>query len=208
LEKSFKIDPKSKLPVTANYGDTGSGAFGKNVLFGVPLALSRLQNSIPVVIAQTIEYLADYIQEEGILRLAGGANEIKKIKTAYNSGENPKLNEYDCNAVGGALKAYLRELPIPLIIMTQGLKEASDMTDAEPQVAKIAEELKKIPELHQWAVSCLFGYLSQIASNAEKNKMSSANLAIVFRPTLKLPDAIIICLIDNFEAISAAMSWS
>ena len=82
------------------------------------------------------------------------------------------------------------------------------MSDVNAQVAKIAEELKKIPDVHQWAVSCLFGYLSLVAANAETNKMSPANLAIVFRPTLKLPDALIICLIDNFEAISTAMGWS
>ena len=43
----------------------------------------------------------------------------------FQKGEHPNLSEYDCNAVGGVLKAYLRELPIPLVIMTQGLKEAS-----------------------------------------------------------------------------------
>jgi len=206
---SFNISMSpSKLPVNGNYGNTGANAFGKNVVFGVPLAISRLKNNIPIVIAETIENLNNYIQEQGILRLAGGANEIKKLKSVYNTGESPNLSEYDCNAVGGALKSYLRELPIPLLIMTQGLKEASDMSDPSSQIEKIVEEIKKIPDIHQRSISCLFGYLNQVAANSETNKMSSSNLAIVFRPTLKLSDAIIICLIDNYSTIAEAMGWA
>jgi len=193
--------PKS-LPTVANYANTGN-VFGKNVVFGVPLALSRVENDLPVVIYQTITHLFDYVNEEGILRLAGAAQDIKELKNAYNNGQTPDLTKYDCHAVGGALKNYLRELPISLLIMTQGFKEAIDNNDLD----LFCKELQAIPQIHQSTIQYLFQLLNQISSNSAVNKMPAPNLAIVFRPTLKLSDNVLVLLIDRYPEIASKMGW-
>ena len=52
----------------------------------------------------------------GIYRMSGKVEEITLVKDSFNSGHDPKLNNFqDINAITGALKSFLRSLPTPLI---------------------------------------------------------------------------------------------
>ena len=61
--------------------------------------------------SQSAEY-----EEEGLYRVSGLTSEILELKEKFDSGDKIDFSRYtDINVVCGAVKLYLRELPIPII---------------------------------------------------------------------------------------------
>lgn len=90
--------------------------------FGIDLTtfLTAHKAELPFVVTKCVSQVeARGLTSEGIYRLNGFADEIEAIKMAFDEGgEKTDLNMEKCpnvNVITGALKLYLRVLPIPLI---------------------------------------------------------------------------------------------
>ncbi len=71
---------------------------------------------IPVIVEVLLHYLQQKgLYTEGIFRLSGSAERIQELKEVFNRGEIPTLGENDVHNAAGLLKAFLRELPEPLL---------------------------------------------------------------------------------------------
>jgi len=180
---------------TSNYVPSGR-------TFHVPLEEVKLQHNVPIVVEQAIQYLEQKgVQSEGILRLSGNSTETKKFRDQYDAGQPVDLSSCsDMNSIGGLLKLFFRELPRAILANTDAIKRSNEM-DEEAAIEVLKEELTNIPELNYFTMKRLFGFLYLIAYNADHNKMSSTNLAIVFQPTLHISQQLIMTLIDRYNEI-------
>jgi hypothetical protein len=92
-------------------------------VFGVPLdvIVEREKSHIPLVILKCIEAVEEYgLDAVGIYRTAGNSNQIQKMKAFFDM-DCRKVNLHDVefrsdvHSIAALLKAYLRELPEPLL---------------------------------------------------------------------------------------------
>lgn len=129
-------------------------------IFGIDLTtiVQVHKCQVPFIIIKCVQEVEKRgLQQEGIYRISGFADEIETLKLALDKeGEKTDMSEssYSVNVVTGTLKLYLRLLPIPLVtfqaypifIATTKEKSEADM------VQKLKEAVKTLPAAH---LSCL-----------------------------------------------------
>ncbi|OCB86855.1 RhoGAP-domain-containing protein [Sanghuangporus baumii] len=96
---------------TACTGEVESGVDG----------LSLEGRSLPALVARCAQHIVKWgVQEEGLFRISGRSTHIAKLRAEFDSGADYDLREcgpgeIDPHAVSSIFKAYLRELPEPLL---------------------------------------------------------------------------------------------
>ncbi|XP_067118575.1 rho GTPase-activating protein 44-like isoform X2 [Centruroides vittatus] len=164
--------------------------FPQKPVFGCSLEehLRISDRQIAWVIESCVGFLLEFgISEEGLFRIAGSSSKMKKLKNAFDAGV-VDMAEYirDPHAVAGVLKSYLRELPEPL--MTFALYDewmaAAKITEQESRLQALHLVVSKLPEQYFNNLKYVVKFLAVLATNAEINKMSPQNIAIVMAPNL------------------------
>ncbi|TRY93305.1 hypothetical protein DNTS_010856 [Danionella cerebrum] len=120
---------------------------------------------------------------------------IKEIE--HRDGEKADISTTiypDINIITGALKLYLRDLPIPVITYDVYPKfiEAAKINDPDSRLEAFHEALLQLPPAHYETLRYLMNHLKRtqalLVTLCEKeNFMNSENLGIVFGPTLMRP---------------------
>lgn len=169
----------------------------KNIpVYAVPLGqlmyISYTEFEIPDVFLDCDRTLraGDALRQEGIFRISGQMDELQAIKKGYDIGQPVDLSGYSCHSVSGALKLFFRELPEALMtyaLYTPLLKTVS-MPDDGQRVAATMEILRHMPPHNAALLKMLMSLL--VATNVHQavNLMTTANLGIVFGPTLLRPE--------------------
>ncbi|KAL7033688.1 hypothetical protein ACKWTF_007679 [Chironomus riparius] len=161
-------------------------------IFGIDLTtiVQAHKSHIPFVITKCVQEVEKRgLQQEGIYRISGFADEIETLKLALDKeGEKTDMSEssYNINVITGTLKLYLRLLPIPLItfqaypVFITATKEKSE-TEI---VQKLRDAVKTLPTAHLNCFKYIITHLNRVAAHQAVNKMTEHNLATVFAPTL------------------------
>ncbi|CAH0551555.1 unnamed protein product [Brassicogethes aeneus] len=190
-------------------------------VFGIELTtfLSAHKAEIPFVVTKSVaEVEARGLTIEGIYRLNGFADEIDAIKLAFDKyGEKADLSieKYaNVNAITGALKLYLRILPVPLITFEVHplLIDAIQHKKQDLVLSSIVHALLSLPKGHYDTLKFMMEHLNRVARHSALNKMTESNLATVFAPTLilhpnmNLPDVrsdinLLEILITHYESV-------
>lgn len=147
---------------------------------------------VAVVIRVCVRRLIEVgLYEEGLLRVAGSALKVRRLKNAFDAGlvTSERLaaaEEYDAHVVAGALKCYLRELPEPLLThMLHGdWLEAVRQPDHHQRLRALWRVASRLPKAQQNNLSFLVQFLALVAANVAHNKMTPGNLATVVAPNL------------------------
>ncbi|XP_030628099.1 rho GTPase-activating protein 19-like [Chanos chanos] len=193
-----EVDPK--LP-------TASGFFrsfnflkrkGKGVVFGAPLTEEGIAQ-----IYQLIEYLGRNLHVEGLFRVPGNSLRQQALREMLNSGVDIDLEtgDYHPNDVASVLKAFLGELPEPLLTHRHyhaHLKIAdltlfdekgnkTSLPDKDRQIEALQLLLTLLPPVNRSLLKLLLDLLYQTAKQQDKNKMSALNLALMFAPHIIWP---------------------
>ncbi|EJD03139.1 RhoGAP-domain-containing protein [Fomitiporia mediterranea MF3/22] len=77
--------------------------------------------SLPALVVRCAQHIVKWgVQEEGLFRISGRSTHVSKLRAEFDSGADYDLREcgpgeIDPHAVSSILKAYLRELPEPLL---------------------------------------------------------------------------------------------
>ncbi|KAG7227596.1 hypothetical protein INR49_005411 [Caranx melampygus] len=127
---------------------------------------------------------------EGLYRVSGFSDSVEEVKMAFDKdGEKADIsvNAYeDINIITGALKLYLRDLPIPIISYDAYPRfiEAAKLTDPEKKLEAFREALDLLPPSHCETLKYLMAHLKRVTQNEKFNLMNAENLAIIFGPTL------------------------
>ncbi|CAM4698541.1 unnamed protein product [Leuciscus chuanchicus] len=133
------------------------------------------------------------LKSEGLYRVSGFTDHIEDVRLAFDrDGEKADIsaNTYsDINIIAGALKLYLRDLPIPVITYDVYSKfiQAAKITDPDSRLEAVHDGLLQLPPAHYEALRYLMTHLKRVTMYEKDNYMNSENLGIVFGPTLMRP---------------------
>ncbi|XP_042866805.1 rho GTPase-activating protein 100F-like isoform X6 [Penaeus japonicus] len=202
---ALKIEPRGTLYLKLRYTPPRQAflrtpASRKNALFGVDLDTVSNRESgggtVPLLIARCVaEVERRGLDIIGLYRLCGSATKKRLLRDAFE--RNPRLvdlssdNVPDINVITGILKDYLRELPEPLFTkcLYQMLVDALTVMlpdDPEGNAKLMFSILDCLPKVNRMTLFLLMDHLRLVASQSERNKMTTQNLAICFGPVLML----------------------
>ncbi|KAH8815377.1 hypothetical protein F5884DRAFT_851854 [Xylogone sp. PMI_703] len=185
-------------------------------VFGAPLAEAVRYNhpvdvriELPAVVYRCIEYLdsKDAASEEGIFRLSGSNVVIRQLRERFNvEGDVNLVNDeqyYDIHAVASLLKLYLRELPTTILTRELHLEflAVTELQDMPAKIHALNILVHRLPRVNKSLLQYLAGFLINIVSHSDTNKMTVRNVGIVFSPTLNIPAPVFALFLQQFEAI-------
>jgi len=159
-------------------------------MFGVPLEelmsqTNEVGRDIPSFFENSMEFiLANAIDEEGIFRLSGSANDIEKMKIKADQGLELQFHGIPYHNVSGILKLFMRSLPAPIVTYDlYGLVLASAKMEPRSEKVRCTKAiLEKMPAYNKYFLQYLMRSLAQITQHVAKNKMTPYNLSIIFGP--------------------------
>ncbi|XP_034296229.1 rho GTPase-activating protein 8 [Pantherophis guttatus] len=161
--------------------------------FGVSLQYLSAKNKgelIPPVMNQTVAYLKKRgLKTEGLFRRSAGIKSIQEIQKLYNQGKTVDFDDYgDIHIPGVILKAFLRELPEPLLTFPM-YDQIIQITGVESslRVTRCKEIVHRLPEHNYVVLKFLMCFLHMVSQETIFNKMTSSNLACVFGLNLIWP---------------------
>jgi len=161
--------------------------------FGVTLEwiAENHQTSVPPIMIKIIDFLSqpDCLEVEGIFRRSVAVTTVRDLQTKIDKGENVDFqfsNHQDVHTAAVLLKTFLRELSHPL--MTYQLHESivhfTDVSKERRLTYCKDLVIKKLPDLNYVVLKFLIEFLSLVVDRCDMNKMTAANLAVVFGPNL------------------------
>lgn len=130
---------------------------------------------------------------EGLYRVPGSSNEIKKWQRRFDEELDIDLFEqddlYDINIIGSMLKSWLRELPDELFPKAAQDRIArqcqpNNPPDTVPQL--LIDELSNLSPFNYYLLFAITCHLSLLLAHSDKNKMNFQNLCICFQPCMKI----------------------
>ncbi|XP_028986053.1 beta-chimaerin isoform X4 [Betta splendens] len=133
------------------------------------------------------------MKSEGLYRVSGFSEHIEDVRLAFDrDGDKADIsaNAYaDINIIAGALKLYLRDLPIPVITFDLYSKfiQAAKIPIADARLEAVHEGLLQLPPAHYETLRYLMAHLKRVTMFEKDNFMNAENLGIVFGPTLMQP---------------------
>lgn len=146
-------------------------------------------DDVPIPIVHAIEFLNNKgLRVEGVYRVPGNLRIVDLLKKRYDAGETPDLTEYDAYVISGLVKNYFSSLPDPLMTyeLYDSFLSAQALRDRDQRLKSVQALIQSplMPPENRKTLARLVAHLRIVADNAEHNKMSLANLSIVFGPTL------------------------
>ncbi|KAI5106123.1 beta-chimaerin [Silurus meridionalis] len=133
------------------------------------------------------------LKSEGLYRVSGFTEHIDDVRLAFDrDGEKADISATaypDINTITGALKLYLRDLPIPVITYNVYSKfiQAAKINDPDTRLEAIHDGLLQLPPAHYETLRYLMTHLKRVTMYEKENLMNAENLGIVFGPTLMQP---------------------
>lgn len=113
------------------------------------------------------------------------------------SGRDPlagsNQSKLDVAAVASTLKAYFRELNVPLFPTDkyQDFISCTRLEDSQSRLDALTATIYSLPKQVLSVMRFLFRFLHRVSQHDAENKMGTANLALVFGPTLtRAPDSL------------------
>ncbi|KAJ5063874.1 GTPase activating protein [Bipolaris maydis] len=159
-----------------------------NPIFGVTLEeLFRRDGSpVPIIVYQCIQAVDLYgLEVEGIYRIPGTSSHIQQMKALFDS----ESFQHDVNSVAGLLKQFFRELPDPLLTREFYGKyiEAARIDDDTMRRDSMHALINALPDPNYATLRALALHLHRVQQSSEINRMSTANLAICWAPSIMGP---------------------
>ena len=156
-------------------------------VFGVPLRCAA-----PRILCDCISFIeAHGLKTEGIFRVPGQQDTVDSLRAAFEKDENRNvLGEMSCenHDVATLFKTYFRMLPEPLLPISHYdmLMESvrTEHKSKEDLVAAVMNVARDIPSPQRECLGLIIHFLKKVATYSEINKMTPANLATCFAPSL------------------------
>lgn len=171
-------------------------------LFGVTLdklvgggGAGTSQRLPPIIerLITTIELVGLYT--EGLYRKSGVSSRVQQLKKmleeeSASSKEGATnvvdLQEQPVHVLTAVLKAFLRELPQPLLTYERydDFLRAADIVDNKERVSSLMALVQELPPHHFDLLERLVFHLTRVALNEKSNRMGPNALSIVFAPCI------------------------
>lgn len=184
------IEHDRRVNRTVNEPATNCSSWGSVQQFGVTVEwiVENHNASIPPIMSSIVRFLSspDCLETEGIFRRSANAAVVKELQAKINRGEVVEFESSDVHIAAVLLKSFLRELKEPLltfqlfdnVIHFNNLPRESKLVYVQDLV------IKKLPDQNYVILKFLVEFLSLVVDRCDMNKMTGANLAVVFGPNL------------------------
>ncbi|KAK5584730.1 hypothetical protein RB653_006347 [Dictyostelium firmibasis] len=191
IKEKEKKEKKSNKKKNQEVDNSNNNINNSKRVFGGSLPF-LYEEELPTILVQTIEYLEQFgLETAGIFRENGSLASIQSYRSLYDNDKPVNFPPHEAHVVASLLKAYLRELKVPLCTF-----EHYDMFIACESVAdeKVKVELLKkviahLPPYNRKVMKYIFSFLQKVVENSNINKMTPDALSIVFLPTILRPQA-------------------
>ncbi|KJE95095.1 chimerin 1 [Capsaspora owczarzaki ATCC 30864] len=156
--------------------------FGTDLTFIVVVSESRY----PILVEKCINEVAKRgMHEEGIYRISPSASEVQALRDAFERDHTTAdvSSVADINVVSALLKAYIRELPNPLIpfeFFDRFLATAKSSQTPAEQLIEYQKHIADLPAPHYETLKFLMSHLNDVVAQSAVNKMNASNLGVVF----------------------------
>lgn len=183
----------AKSPVQAVEQQAGGQIFG--------VALDELCAkdgcSVPLLVVQCIEYLeVNGLDTAGIFRVTPSNKKLDQFRSALERGEDPFRNGFaqSCgpHVVAGILKAFVRELPDPLLcgrLWKIWLKIGS-IEDSVLRLRLSRLLITVLPTNSRHTLRAIVDLLKKVSVHAATSLMDAKNLATCFGPSICRPPGV------------------
>jgi len=159
-------------------------------LFGVSLKelYNEEEGKFPKVLEDILSYLEAHAEStEGIFRVSGGKHTVDSLKDAINSGATPDVSEtLDPHTIPALFKAFLRELPDPLIPYSHlaGFMDLVTIEELQERMTKTDKMIQNLPPAHQYLMVRVLALGNKISEAKSVTKMDTNNIAVVLGPNI------------------------
>jgi len=155
---------------------------------------THTENPIPLNF-ELVQHVLNYIESkalllEGIYRISGAQLEVRKLCRSFENDYMNQLNSLlNPHVACSALKLYFREMIPPLIPfdLYEQYLQTSDITDESKRLEVTRQCIQALPTENRNVMQLLVRHLVLVSKNAEINKMTIPNLAIVIGPAILKP---------------------
>ncbi len=169
---------------------------GPAPLYARPLAelAEREGHSVPTAVERMFaEVEARGLREQGIYRISGSKSAVENLRTAWDQQPAESIDlstgEFsDVHTIAGAIKAWLRELPEPLITFdSYDALIATNAMENDDRLYAMRDIIWKMPKCHFDVLRRTAEHLARVVEEGEINKMLAHNVALVFGTSLLNP---------------------
>ncbi|GAB1609267.1 rho GTPase-activating protein 24-like [Argonauta hians] len=178
------------------YGPNGGAIFGQclkeTMLYEHNSGCGR---KVPYITEACVNFLEKHgLETEGVYRLAGRIVLIKELQESFDTGVaiNLEDSEADVHTVASLLKLYLRELPdsiIPSEYFQKFMGIAYEAVDKhknqdEEFIPRLTDAVNILEVDNYNILKYLCRHLYKVSQHSDVNKMTLANLSMVFGPNI------------------------
>ncbi|EGC30840.1 hypothetical protein DICPUDRAFT_89900 [Dictyostelium purpureum] len=148
---------------------------------------------IPLVLSKAFEYLLKHLDSEGLFRVPGSNKEVSLLKFRIEDGEVDFSDVLIPYNICGLISTFFKELPEPLIpydYYNEAI-EIPKLGTKDKYIVGLRTLVLSLPPANLCLLKKLLEFLLQVDKKSEVNKMTIANLSIIFGATLlKDPDTL------------------
>ncbi|XP_045523414.1 uncharacterized protein LOC123713667 isoform X2 [Pieris brassicae] len=185
LKKFFAKRPAMEVLVKKGiYKD--EPVFGRDLDEVCPLTSPRVPEFVKACVKE-IESSEENMCTDGLYRASGNLSQVQKIRLEVDQNNFTVIeNTTDIHVLTGSLKLFFRELKEPLIpcSMFQRVLDACSLRPRETRVKEFRDIVQALPQCNRDTLKFILEHLLKVTEYSERNRMHTANLAIVFGPTL------------------------
>ncbi len=161
-------------------------------LMGVSLVeLARINNQRPPLL---VEACIDQLMQvapgtEGLFRLSGQQDDVEQLVSDFQFNRSPPLESLSAHVVAGALKQFLRELPVPLLTwdLHDAFCAAAQKRNHNDLIDALQKCILKLPTMHQVVLEMLLGLAEAIDAASDISLMNAKNLSVALTPSILQP---------------------
>ena len=138
---------------------------------------------IPYVLYYIIKQLQDRNANStnGIFKVLGNKGVTNDILVEVNT-KMEAISRGDVNVLANLLKIWLKELPNPIVPI-----EMNDDFIRAAKQNRFRTFIEKLPQVHRLTLLYIIGFLQDVYSHADENKMEKSELATIFGPCIVNP---------------------
>ncbi|XP_022120751.2 uncharacterized protein LOC110997082 isoform X2 [Pieris rapae] len=185
LKKFFAKRPAMEVLVKKGiYQD--EPVFGRDLDEVCPLTSPRVPEFVKACVRE-IESSEENMCTDGLYRASGNLSQVQKIRLEVDQNNFSVIeNTTDIHVLTGSLKLFFRELKEPLIpcSMFQRVLDACSLRPRETRIKEFRDIVQALPQCNRDTLKFILEHLLKVTEYSERNRMHTANLAIVFGPTL------------------------
>ncbi|XP_022120752.1 uncharacterized protein LOC110997082 isoform X3 [Pieris rapae] len=160
--------------------------FGRDLDEVCPLTSPRVPEFVKACVRE-IESSEENMCTDGLYRASGNLSQVQKIRLEVDQNNFSVIeNTTDIHVLTGSLKLFFRELKEPLIpcSMFQRVLDACSLRPRETRIKEFRDIVQALPQCNRDTLKFILEHLLKVTEYSERNRMHTANLAIVFGPTL------------------------